>query len=330
MKKMLWLLMLLTLVLPMAVLAEMEGKPSYIEEDIPDEPLWKARLRIGAGLRTSKDPNRKGCVRDIEVGSTVDVYNWSEEWCVVGYDGAIGYVPTRRLATYRQLSNVPIPGGTIVEGIARMTQNVHLEVEGYRGGNDVQPGALICVKANGLTPMMRRTTTLPAGSYTFEPFVKPAESKEGDALYGYTTFYNALMDMKFPANRAYNIELAVERLQGVIIPIGGKFSFNSYCGPYTQGNGYMRAKNVSDSGYGFGGGVCQVSTTIFNAVMPISHTLVSWRLHSIGGVAYVPRNLDAAVSSSFDFSFYNDEPFPLALECHAQDGVLTVIFRRAN
>ncbi len=249
---------------------------------------------------------------------------------IVQHKGENGYFPTARLTDWRQLSDAIIPGGTVVEGIATMTEDVHLEVEGYKGGNAAKAGTLICAQASGLIPMMRKTTTLPEGSFTFEPFVKAEDAKPGDALYGFTTFYNESLAGRLPENRAFNIELAVERLQGVVIGAGEKFSFNQYCGPYKKSNGYMKAKNVSQDGYGYGGGVCQVSTTIWDAIMPLDHTLDEWQLHSYAGVKYVPRNLDAAVASSRDFSFYNNYDFPLVMESMTQEGVLTIIFRRGE
>ena len=209
-----------------------------------------------------------------------------------------------------------------------MTQSAKLNVKKY-SGNTLQPGDLLCVQENGLVPMMHLSTNLPEGCFTFEPFVSHQNAQPGDAIYGFTTFYNDELGGKLPENRAFNISLAVERLQGMTIQPGEKFSFNALCGPYTKENGYLKAKNVSSDGYGFGGGVCQVSTTIFCAIGGIEYTLDEWQLHSFYGVKYVPRNLDAAVSSSRDFSFCNNEDFALEMQSFNQNGVLTVIIRRA-
>ena len=324
MKKLLILLFLL-LCLCHAALAE---DLSYIEEEFPDVPQWTAVLRVQTRLRRVKDMNSKDWMARAEVDDVLEVYYWSEEWCICGFGGDIGYVPTDRLTEFRSLTGALLPGSTPVEGIATMTQEVFLAVEKY-SGNTVQVGDILCVQENGTVPMMRLTTTLPEGSYTFEPFVPAAEAQPGDAVYGFTTFYNESLGGNRPANRDFNIELAVERLQGVTIQPGEKFSFNAYCGPYKKSNGYAYAKNVSQDGYGYGGGVCQVSTTIFCAIGGIAHTLDEWQLHSYAGVKYVPRNLDAAVASSRDFSFYNNESYALDLQVLAQEGVLTVILRRS-
>lgn len=326
-KKWLWLVLFVLNLIPMTALAL--EKPDYIEEDIPDEPQWTAENRVLTRIRKVKDMKSKDWLTRVQVTNRVNVYYWSEEWCVCEYNGDIGYMPTERLWNFVQLTDSLLPASTPVEGIATMTEDVFLSVEKY-SGNTAKTGYLLCVQESGLVPMMRLTTTLPEGSFTFEPFVPAEEAKPGDAIYGFTTFYNADLGGKYPENRDHNIELAVERLQGVTIAPGAKFSFNKYCGPYKKSNGYLKAKNVSDTGYGSGGGVCQVSTTIFCAIGGIDYTLDGWQLHSYAGVKYVPRNLDAAVSTYRDFSFYNDEAFSLDMEVMAQEGVLTVILRRAE
>lgn len=325
MKRLISLLLILLLCLPCMAGAE---ELSYIEEDIPSEPQWTAILRVQTRLRRVKDMNSRDWMSRAEPDDVLDVYYWTEEWCVCGFNGDIGYVPTDRLTEFRSLTGALLPGSTPLDGIATMTQDVFLEVSKY-SGNDVRVGDLLCVQESGLVPMMRLTTTLPEGSFTFEPFVPAKEAQPGDAVYGFTTFYNKSLGGSRPANRDFNIELAVERLQGVTIQPGGKFSFNEYCGPYKKSNGYAYAKNVSQDGYGYGGGVCQVSTTIFCAIGGIDYTLDEWQLHSYAGVKYVPRNLDAAVASSRDFSFYNNEAYALDMQVLAQDGVLTVILRRS-
>lgn len=323
MKRLLWLLLVLLLPLTAFALTGPAG------EDIPDAPLWQAKIRMDTRIRTVKDIDSRAWLGKVPEDALVAVYAVEGDWCICGYAGDIGYLPYDRLYQFYRLTDAPLPGTTVVEGVATMTKPAFLMVEGY-SGNDLRVGDVLCVRRTGLVPMMHDHAQLAWDGYTFEPFVAPAESKPGDALYGFTTFYNDDMGGKYPANRAFNIEEAVRRLQGVTILPGEKFSFNEYCGPYTEENGYMLAKNISDDGYGFGGGVCQVSTTIFNAIQGIHFTFDEWYIHSYWGVSYVPRTLDAAVSSVRDFSFINNEDFPVAMESFAQNGVLTVILRRGE
>ena len=298
-------------------------------EVIPDEPMWQGKIRMETRLRTVKDIESRAWLGKVPEDALLDVYAVEGDWCICGYNGEIGYIPWDRMYQFYRLTEEPLPGATVVHGIATMTKDAFLTVEGY-AGNTLKAGDILCARKTGRVPMMHGHAQLAWNSHTFEPFVAAELSQPGDALYGFTTFYNDDMGGKYPENRAFNIEEAVRRLQGVVIQPGEKFSFNQHCGPYTEENGYKYAKNISDEGYGFGGGVCQVSTTIFNAVQELAHTFDEWYIHSYWGVAYVPRTLDAAVSSSRDFSFYNNESFPVAMESYAQDGVLTVIFRHAE
>lgn len=322
MKKLLLLLMLL----PLFALAETTGP---VEEQPLGDPQWQAYIRLNTRIRKVKDMDSRDWLGMIPEMTLVDVYALEDDWCLVKYGEDVGYVPHERLYQFYRLTEAPLPGATQLEGVATMNREVFLTVDGYTG-NTLKPGDILCTRETGLLPMMRYKVQLPMGAYAFEPFVPAEESKPGDAIYGFTTFYNESLGGKYPENRDFNLEEAVRRLQGIVLLPGEKFSFNQYCGPYEKSNGYLYAKNISREGYGYGGGVCQVSTTIFGAIQEVDVTLDEWQLHSYTGVKYVPRNLDAAVASSRDFSFYNNEAFPLEMQLLAQDGVLTVIIRHGT
>lgn len=298
-------------------------------EALPDAPLWQAKIRMETRLRTVRDMDSKAWLGKVPEDGLLDVYAVEGDWCICGYNGEIGYIPYDRLYQFYKLTQEPLPGASVVEGVATMVRGAFLAVEGY-SGNSLQPGDQLCVRRTGLVPMMHDHAQLACSGHTYEPFVSTEAAEPGDALYGFTTFYNEDLAGRYPENRAFNIEEAARRLQGVVIPSGEKFSFNAYCGPYTEENGYKLARNISDDGYGYGGGVCQVSTTIFQAVQGLDVRFDEWYVHSYWGIRYVPRTLDAAVSSARDFSFYNMEPYAVEMYTLAQDGVLTVIFRRAE
>lgn len=324
MKKLLCLLLLL--LLPLCASAEGVGPAG---ESLPDEPQWQAYMRLDTRIRKVKDLSSRDWLGLVPENALVDVFTVDGDWCICRYGEDVGYIPHDRLYQFYRLTDVPLPGSTVIEGIATMTQEVFLAVDGY-SGNTLHAGDILCTRSIGIVPMMRYQVQLPMNAYTFEPFVSAEESRPGDAIYGFTTFYNDSLGGKYPEARNFNIEEAVRRLQGITLRPGEKFSFNQYCGPYNMSNGYKYAKNISRDGYGYGGGVCQVSTTIFNAIQEINVTLDEWQLHSYNGVKYVPRNLDAAVASTRDFSFYNNEDFPLEMQVMAQNGVLTVIFRHGE
>ena len=117
-------------------------------------------------------------------------------------------------------------------------------------------------------------------------------------------------------NRSYNIEKCADIINGEIVNPGKTWSFNRTVGDRTEKNGWKEAKGI----YGgetynmqFGGGVCQVSTTLYVALMRAGtpYSAVTRRQHSIPST-YVPKGLDATVDSDhIDFKFKNTTEYPI-------------------
>ena len=211
MKKLLCLL--LALLLPLCALAELTG-PSG--EALPDEPQWQAYMRLETRIRKVKDQSSRDWLGLIPENALVDVYALDGDWCVVKYGEDVGYVAHDRLYQFYRLTEAPLPGTTMLEGIATMTREVFMAVDGY-SGNTLQPGDVICTREIGIFPMMRYRAQLPMDSYTFEPFAKAEEAQPGDAIYGFTTFYNESLGGKYPENRNFKFEEAVLMLNVIVI-----------------------------------------------------------------------------------------------------------------
>ena len=110
------------------------------------------------------------------------------------------------------------------------------------------------------------------------------------------------------AERKHNIELACKSLNGAIIDLHSDFSFNECVGERTKERGYKQAKIISDGKFvdGFGGGVCQVSTTLYNAALRAGLVVKEYHRHSLA-VSYVQPSFDAMVSGSLcDLRLAND------------------------
>ena len=99
------------------------------------------------------------------------------------------------------------------------------------------------------------------------------------------------------APRAHNIRLAAKTLNGVTLAAGESFSFNAGTGARTAANGYREAPIIKEGEYipGVGGGVCQVSTTLYNAALLAGLTVTEHHAHSLP-VGYVEPSFDAMVS----------------------------------
>ena len=108
-------------------------------------------------------------------------------------------------------------------------------------------------------------------------------------------------------NRLINLNLACKAINGTVVEPGGVFSFNETVGERTTKKGYTLAGVYTNGelGQDIGGGVCQVSTTLWNAAMKADCTIVERHEHS-RPVAYVDRGKDATVSwNSQDMKFEN-------------------------
>lgn len=108
--------------------------------------------------------------------------------------------------------------------------------------------------------------------------------------------------------RSSNIELATNACNGVIIKNGETVSFNKMTGPRTEAVGYKKAKIIVDGDYidGFGGGVCQVSSTLYNACLLAGLTITEVHNHTLMS-SYVMPGFDAMVNmGSSDLKITNN------------------------
>jgi len=120
--------------------------------------------------------------------------------------------------------------------------------------------------------------------------------------------------------RSTNTSLAASSIDGIILMPGEEFSFNRTLGPITTARGYQNAPVIVSGEFveGIGGGICQVSTTLFNSVLRAGLQITDRRPHSLP-VAYVPRGTDAMVSSSSDFKFKNNFNNPIYIQAYVQN-----------
>jgi vancomycin resistance protein YoaR len=128
------------------------------------------------------------------------------------------------------------------------------------------------------------------------------------------------------SNRRHNIELATSHINGKILAPGETFSYNDTVGPRTPRLGFLDAPTYQDGQVvpGPGGGICQVSTTLYNAVLRSPGLTVVERSHHSMPVHYVPAGCDATVSyGDIDFKFRNDTKGPVMIAARTNNGTLS-------
>lgn len=153
-------------------------------------------------------------------------------------------------------------------------------------------------------------------SYTLE-----RAKEETYLLSTFTTRYDA-----GNISRAHNIAIAAGKISGSVLEAGQTFSFNAAAGPRTAANGYREAPIILDGEFvsGLGGGVCQVSTTVYNAALLAGLTVAEYHPHSLA-VGYVEPSFDAMVSGDrCDLKLRNDLGGRVYFVCRAGSGALTV------
>lgn len=126
-------------------------------------------------------------------------------------------------------------------------------------------------------------------------------------------------------NRSANLVSAAKALDRKVIRPGETFSFNNTVGPRESGTGYKDAYVIVNGEYvqGIGGGVCQVSSTLYNAVLLGDLKVVERMPHAVA-VSYVAVGQDATVNyPNIDFKFQNNTPNLLYLRSEVKDGILT-------
>ena len=163
-------------------------------------------------------------------------------------------------------------------------------------------------------------------SFTCEPFVAVDESQPGDLISAFSTWYVGSPKQQLYKNRIVNLELACSRVSGVTVMPGAQYSMNETIGPYSKANGYLKAPTTGAEPSGYGGGTCQVTTTLFSAILGLYGIQIDvWNVHSRDGAKYVPLNMDALVSGRSDLVFTNTYDFPITFRMDCRGGVMTVL-----
>ena len=147
------------------------------------------------------------------------------------------------------------------------------------------------------------------------------QSSGNEVLGEYTTKFSAE-----PKARNENISHAAKTIDNTVIGPGETFSYNATVGPTTKNNGYKRARIFvrGKKAFGYGGGVCQVSSTLYNAAAAADMEIIERHSHSLP-VEYVPKGKDAATSyGGIDLKFKNTRSYPVEIDTKVTENSVTV------
>lgn len=155
---------------------------------------------------------------------------------------------------------------------------------------------------------------------------KPKITKEEMAQYLFRDkLGSCTTNVSGSSNRKHNVALAAKSCNGVVLNPGEVFSYNETLGQRTAANGYLPAgayvngKTVEE----YGGGICQISSTVYLATLRSNLEIVS-RTNHMFYPGYIPYGMDATVSwGGPDFKFRNDTDYPIKLAVTYSNGKAT-------
>ncbi|HNV68408.1 MAG TPA: VanW family protein [Candidatus Ozemobacteraceae bacterium] len=138
------------------------------------------------------------------------------------------------------------------------------------------------------------------------------------------SFVTVHVDHMDDTGRNENLRLAAERIDGVVVAPGEEFNFDKVVKERSRKNGFQLAGVISNGKVipGLGGGICQVSTTLYRVALQSNLTITERHNHSIyDGIEYADRGLDAAVAwGSKNFRFRNTLSVPILLSVMSGPG----------
>ena len=162
--------------------------------------------------------------------------------------------------------------------------------------------------------------------YTFDLKITEAEKTINELGTEAFPYLISSFSTKYDAsnkNRSTNLKIAAEKINGKVLMPGEEFSFNKVVGKRTVEEGYRDAKIYADGGVvdGLAGGICQISSTLYNSVLLANLQITERRNHSFT-TSYVAAGKDATVVwGTTDFRFINSRSYPIKIEASVNNGI---------
>ena len=290
-------------------------------------------------MSVRETPDRDGrALATVRTNEKISIFDFTPEWLYITSKGGNGFVLR---AQVRDITAID-PANTLPYGVVPHLQiaKVAADTALYTDTN-VSSGMWCSVTAGSIisfwyiddgwaaVPYHRVIGYVPVSHLTELTPVSPTVeyAQRGDPIAVFTSFYET-KQTELNIGRIVNIAVACDLIQSVLQP-AQRFSFNDVAGPYRSTTGYMPSPVLvgGETVTGYGGGTCQVSTTLYNALLqlPQGMTILHRRPHGPSGARYVPHGMDAAVGTpEINLIFENNYPFPIRIVAHAQDGALFI------
>lgn len=311
----------------------------YIEAVQPEFlHLYTATAMINLSVRKEMDRESK-LLATVYEDEQIDVSTIEGEWALVKKGTQVGYVLSEYLKQFKAVDPYAalIPGVTVYPYAATLVRDVTVH-DAFTGEalQTIPAGSVIAVGErldDGTRELPYKRTTAriaaeDADALLLTPVRAWDECQPNELLCVFSTFFDPNETSGLLEGRRHNMLEGVTRIGGTVLASGERFSFNDLAAPYTKGNGYQKGPIInytSSEKSGYGGGICQVSTTLYNAILQIPIKIVRSQPHSSVGIDYAPVDFDAAVGNgNIDLRFDNYLTYPIRIDMQMTDGVVTV------
>lgn len=274
-------------------------------------------------------------------GAPLEITAVYPDWMEVNYNGRIGYIIRKRVDVTAAADPVHTPPYPAVEHyyyavidrtvyvksdksaesetLSTLTEGARIAIIGMEDGW----AKLIYHHQYGYVDTRDLSELLPVASDA-----ETADTQQPLAVF--VSFYNNNSD------RIKNLAKACEYMSKVMQP-GEEMHFNEEVGPFTPGRGYYPAPVLKDgkTTISYGGGSCQVSSTLWDTLIQLPGITVLMRNpHGNNGASYLPHGMDASSGDSekrLNLIFRNDYSFPIRIDASTHDNALFIaIFKEAQ
>ncbi len=311
----------------------------------PEQPIYKI-MDADHNTKNILIRGQKGGIKGL------DVLYVGLRWLIVRKDGKIGYIQ-RQWVSFDSIQPVD-PVNTPPFNVQKHAYtaetatycHVRKDMSFNNGAEDdgnnyviLNPGTKITIwqfyQGWAVVNYMREYGYIDPNELTNLKPVSPTDGELYDdcPIAAYTSYYK-MVQTENNISRIHNIKVGAE-LVSIILQPGEQFDGNEIMGPYGKKKGYEPAIVLVDGkeALGYGGGTCQVASTLYNAVIQLPGLRVDHRqAHGGNGATYLPIHCDAAVGTkNLNLQFTNCYDYPIRIEaCTSSDGALSMRIYRVH
>ena len=271
-------------------------------------------------------------IKFLKPGASIDITAIDPHWVQIKIDGRLGYVLRNRIDVLRAVNTTTTPPYPVMEQFYYVLIDRDVEVKSAKKASSttlttLTKGARISLTGmeDGWAKLIWKRqwgyidTRYLTEIYPIASNIESADSSEPIAVF--TSYYNDNPD------RINNLRVACKYISKTIKP-GGSMNFNETVGPFNKQNGYKSAPVLKDgeTTLSYGGGSCQVSSTLWDTLMQLPGITVLMRKpHGNNAAAYLPHGMDASSgATNLNFIFRNDYDFPIRIDASTHDFALFV------